>query len=48
MTHLRMFVGMCFLLAVIGSVAFVLLGSGPVFAAAEKADLLNINAATAD
>ena len=47
MTHLRMFVGSCFLLAVIGAVVSVPLSPGPVLAAAEKADLLDINTATA-
>jgi competence protein ComEA len=48
MIHLRVFVGACVLLAVIGAVAFVPLGPGPVLAAAMKADLLDINTATAD
>ena len=48
MTHLRVFVGACVLLAVIGAVVSVPLGPGPVLAAAEKADLLDINIATAE
>ena len=48
MIHLRVFVGAIFLLAVIGTVVSIPLGSGPVLAAAEKADLLDINTATAD
>jgi DNA uptake protein ComE-like DNA-binding protein len=48
MTNLRALVGACFLLAVIGAVVSVPLGPGPVLAAAEKADLLDINAATAE
>jgi competence protein ComEA len=48
MTHLRMFVGAFFLLGVIATVVSVPLGPGPVLAAAEKADLLDLNTATAD
>ena len=48
MTHLRVFVGACVLLAVMGLGVSVPLGPGPVLAAAEKADLLDINAATAE
>ncbi len=48
MTHLRVLVGACFLLAVIGIVVSVPLGPGPAFAAAEQADLLDLNTATAD
>jgi competence protein ComEA len=48
MTPLWMFVRACVLLAVMGIVVSVPLGSGPVLAAAEKADLLDINTATAD
>ena len=48
MTHLRMFVGACVLLAVIGAVVSVPLSPGPVLTAAEQADLLDINTATAD
>ncbi|HEV8325844.1 MAG TPA: helix-hairpin-helix domain-containing protein [Nitrospiraceae bacterium] len=48
MTPLRVFVSACVLLAIIGAVAFVPLGPGPVLAAAMKADLLDINTATAD
>lgn len=48
MTHLRVFVGACVLLAVMGLVVSVPLGPGPVLAAAEKADLLDINTATAE
>jgi competence protein ComEA len=48
MTSLRMFVSACVLLAVMGLVVSVPLGPGPVLAAAMKADLLDINTATAD
>ena len=48
MTRLRVFVGACVLLAVMGIVVSVPLGPGPVLAAAEKADLLDINTATAE
>lgn len=48
MTHLRVFVGACVLLAVMGLVVSVPLGPGPVLAATEKADLLDINTATAE
>ena len=48
MTHLRVFVGACVLLSVMGLVVSVPLGPGPVLAAAEKADLLDINTATAE
>ena len=48
MTYLRMFVGACMLLAVIGVVVAVPLGSGLVLAAADKDDLLDINTATAE
>ena len=48
MTRLRVFVGALFLLAVIGFIVSVPLGSSPVLAAAEKADLLDINTATAE
>ncbi len=48
MTQLRVLVGTCVLLAVIGAVVSVPLGSGPVLAAAEQADLLDINTATAE
>lgn len=48
MTHLRVFIGVFFLLAVIGTVVSVQLGADPVLAAAEKADLLDLNTATAD
>jgi competence protein ComEA len=48
MTHLRVFVGACVLLAVMGLVVSVPLGPSPVFAAAEQADLLDINTATAE
>ena len=48
MTYLRVFVGACLLLAVMGLVVSVPLGPGPVLAAAEKADLLDINTATAE
>ena len=48
MTDLREFVRACVLLAVIGGVVSVPLSPGPVLAAAEKADLLDINTATAE
>ena len=48
MTYLRVFVGACILLAAIGAVVSVPLGSSPVFAAAEKSELLDINTATAE
>jgi DNA uptake protein ComE-like DNA-binding protein len=48
MTYLRVFVGAIFLLAVIGVVVSVPLGPSPVLAAAEKADLLDLNTATAE
>ena len=48
MIYLRLFVGACVLLAVMGLVVSVPLGPGPALAAAEKADLLDINTATAD
>jgi len=48
MAHLHVLVGACFLLAVIGAVASLPLGPGPVLAAAEKADLIDINTATAE
>ena len=48
MTSLRVLVGAVFLLAVIGVVVSVPLGPSPVLAAAEKADLLDLNTATAE
>ena len=48
MNGLRVLVGSCFLLAVIGIVAFVPLGWGLVLGTAEKADLLDLNTATAE
>lgn len=48
MADLRVLVGTCFLLAVIGFVVFVPLGSALVLVVAEKADLLDINTATAE
>ena len=48
MTHLRWFVGAFFLLAIVGTVISALLGPGPVLAAAEQANLLDINTATAE
>ncbi len=48
MTYLRVLVGAFFLLAVIGAVVSIPFGPGPVLAAAEKADLLDINTATGD
>jgi hypothetical protein len=48
MTHLRVLVGTCFLLAIMGFVVSVPLGSGLVLVAAEEVDPLDINAATAE
>lgn len=48
MTDLRALVGACFLLAVMGTVVSVPLGSALILVAAEKADLLDINTATAE
>jgi DNA uptake protein ComE-like DNA-binding protein len=48
MSGLRVLVAVFLLLAVIGAAAFVPLGPSPVFAAAEQADLLDINTATAE
>ena len=51
MTHLRVFVGACVLLSVMGLVVSVPLSPGTVLAATEKAgqtDLLDINTATAE
>jgi competence protein ComEA len=48
MTHLRVFVRACALLAVMGLVVFVPLGPSPVLAAAETDDLLDLNTATAE
>jgi DNA uptake protein ComE-like DNA-binding protein len=48
MTHLRVFVGLCVLLAVMGIVVSIPLGSGSALAAVEYADLLDINKATAE
>ena len=48
MTTLRALVGACFLFAVMGIVVSVPLGWTLVLVAAEKADLLNINTATAE
>lgn len=51
MTYLRVFVGACILLAAIGAVVSVPLGSSLAIAAAEKAgqaDLLDLNTATAE
>lgn len=48
MTHLRVLIGACVLLAVIGIVVSAPLGPGPVLAAAEKAEPLDLNTATAD
>jgi competence protein ComEA len=48
MTHLWIFVRACVLLAVMGFVVSVPLSPGLVFAAAMKADLLDINTATAE
>ena len=48
MTHLRVFVGVCVLLAVMGIVVSITLGSGSVLAAVENSDLLDINTATAE
>ena len=46
MFHLRVLVGACFFCAVMALVCSVLHGPLPVFAAAEKDDLLDINTAT--
>lgn len=43
MADLRVLVGTCFLLAVMGFLVSVPLGSGLVLVAAEKTDLLNLN-----
>ena len=48
MTTLRALVGACFLFAVMGIVVSVPLGWTLVLVAAEKADLPNINTATAE
>ena len=48
MTVLRALVGACFLLAVMGTVVSVPLGSALILVTAEKADLLDINTATAE
>ena len=48
MTRLRVFVGACVLLAIMGIVVSVKLSPGLVLAAAEKADLLDINTATVE
>ncbi len=48
MTPLWMFVRACVLLAVMGIVVSVPLGPSPLPAAAEKADLLDLNTATAE
>ena len=48
MADLRVLVGTCFLLAVMGFVVSVPLGSGLVLVAAEKTDLLNLNTASAE
>lgn len=48
MTHRRGLMRAFFLVAVIGIVFSVPLNAGPVLAAAEKAELLDINTATAD
>jgi len=48
MTYLRVLVGALCLLAVIGAVVSIPFGPGPVLAAAEKADLLDIYTDTGD
>ena len=48
MSGLRVFVGTCLLLAVMGFVVSVPLSPGSVFAAAEKDDLLDLNTVTAE
>ena len=51
MTHLRVFVGACVLLAVMGSGVSIPLGPGTALATTEKtgqADLLDLNTATAE
>jgi hypothetical protein len=46
MTYLRVFVGACVLLTVMGSGASIPLGLNPALATAEKDDLLDLNTAT--
>jgi competence protein ComEA len=48
MTRLRVLVAVFLLLAVVGAASFAPLGPSPVLAATEKADLLDINTATAE
>ena len=48
MTHLRVFVATCFLLAVMGIAVSLPISPGTVLAATEKTDLLDLNTATAD
>jgi DNA uptake protein ComE-like DNA-binding protein len=48
MTGLRVFIGAFFLFAITGLIVSVPLSPGPVLAAAEKDDLLDLNTATAD
>ncbi len=48
MIHLRVLVGACFFWAIIALVGALPLYPTPVFAAAEKDDLLDINTATVD
>jgi len=48
MTRLRVLVAVFLLLAVVGAASFAPLSSSFVLAATEKADLLDINTATAD
>lgn len=48
MTYLRVFVGACVLLAVMGSGVTIPLGPSAVIAATEKTDLLDLNTATVE
>jgi len=48
MTHLRVLVAVFLLLAAVGAASFAPLSSSLVLAATEKADLLDINTATAE
>ncbi len=48
MIGLRVLVAVCLLLAVVGAASFAPLSASLILAAAEKADLLDINTATAE
>lgn len=48
MTALRVFVGVCVLLAVLGTIVWVPFDPSPVLAAAETTEPLGLNTATAD